>query len=100
VTRTLDEIRNDALQLPVEDRMQLMEALHESVMISEEREIEQAWLEEAERRYQDWKAGRAHSVPGEEVMARLRQKYGGDGIGRRSERAKARSPILAPAYTS
>lgn len=80
MTRTLEQIQEDALQLPAEDRMQLMQALHDSVMTDEEREVEQAWIEEAERRYQDWKAGRARGIPGEEVMARLRQKYGSDGI--------------------
>ncbi|HEY0371869.1 MAG TPA: addiction module protein [Thermoanaerobaculia bacterium] len=80
MARTLEQIRNDALQLPVEDRMQLMEALHDSVMTAEERDVEQAWIEEAERRYQDWKAGRARGIPGEEVMARLRQKYGSESI--------------------
>lgn len=80
MTRTLEQIQKDALQLPAEDRMQLMQALHDSVMTDEEREVEQAWIEEAERRYQDWKAGRVRGIPGEEVMARLRQKYGSDGI--------------------
>ena len=80
MARKLEEIRIDALNLPVEDRMRLLEELHDSVMTAEEREIEQAWIEEAERRYQDWKDGRARGVPGEEVMARLRQKYGSDGI--------------------
>jgi putative addiction module component (TIGR02574 family) len=80
MARTLEEIRNDVLQLPAEDRVQLMHALHESVMTDDEREVEQAWIDEAERRYQDWKAGRAPSVPGEEAMARLRQKYGGDKV--------------------
>ena len=58
--------------------MQLMQSLHESVMTAEDREVEQAWIEESERRYQDWKAGHARSVPGEEAFARLRQKYGSD----------------------
>lgn len=80
MTRTLEQIQKDALQLPAEDRVQLMQALHDSVRTDEEREVEQAWIEEAERRYQDWQAGRARGIPGEEVMARLRQKYGSDSI--------------------
>ena len=80
MARTLDQIRNDAMQLPVEDRLQLIESLHGSVLTAEEREIEEAWIAEAERRYQEWKAGRAQSVSGDEVLARLRQKYGGGGV--------------------
>jgi putative addiction module component (TIGR02574 family) len=81
VARTLEDVRKDALDLPVDDRMRLMQELHDSVLTAEEREIEQAWIVEAERRYQDWKAGRARSVPGEEVIARLREKYGSsDGV--------------------
>ncbi len=76
----LEEVQNDALQLSPDDRIRLIQALHESVMTDEEPEAEQALIEEAERRYQDWKAGRARSVPGAEVIARLRDKYGSASV--------------------
>jgi putative addiction module component (TIGR02574 family) len=45
-------------------------------MTAKEREIEQAWIEEAERRLAAWKAGETTTVPAEEVFARLREKCG------------------------
>ena len=41
--------------------------------ISEE-ENEQLWLEEAERRYSEYKAGRIKAVPAEEVFERVRSR--------------------------
>ena len=74
--RTLEEIRNDVRQLPFEQRMQLMEEIRDSVMTAEEREVEQAWLEEAERRMREIDNGTAKSIPGDEVLRKLREKYG------------------------
>ena len=78
MTRKFERIRDDAMELSVEERGWLYEQLWDSTRTAREREIEQAWLEECERRYRDWKAGRAQSFPGEEVLAQLRRKYRGD----------------------
>ncbi len=44
-------------------------------MTAEEREIEQAWIEESERRVREVEAGTAKTIPGEEVFRKLREKY-------------------------
>jgi len=72
----LQEIRDEALRLTRRQRMKLAQELHDSVMTAEEREIEQAWIEEAQRRLAAWKAGETTTIPAEEVFARLREKYG------------------------
>ena len=72
----LEEIRNDALRLTRRQRLKLAQELHASVMTAEEREVEQAWIAEAERRLAAWKAGETKTYPAEQVFARLREKYG------------------------
>jgi putative addiction module component (TIGR02574 family) len=75
VTR-LDQVREEALRLTPRQRLRLAQELHASVMTAEEHEVEEAWLDEAERRLAEWQAGTAKTTPGEEVIARLREKYG------------------------
>jgi putative addiction module component (TIGR02574 family) len=72
----LEEVRQEALRLTRRQRLKLAQELHASVMTEEEREIEQAWVVEAERRIAAWKAGKTKTVPADEVIARLREKYG------------------------
>ena len=72
----LDQIREEALQLTRRQRLQLAQELHASVMTAEEREIEQAWADEAERRMQAFEDGTAELIPGDQVIRELRAKYG------------------------
>jgi putative addiction module component (TIGR02574 family) len=76
MARILDDIRDEALQLGVEERGALADSLMESFMTAEEREIQEAWLDEAERRLADYEAGRADSIPYDEVMRKLRARLG------------------------
>jgi hypothetical protein len=39
-------------------------------------EWEADWVEEINRRVEDMRSGRAKLIPGDEVMQRLREKYG------------------------
>ncbi len=80
--RTLDELRDEVMELGVEERGALADSIWESFLTDEEREIQDAWIEEAERRLEEYRSGKVKSVPYEEVMARLRAKY--DGRGRSS----------------
>lgn len=45
-------------------------------MILTSEEWEAAWVEEAERRMADRRAGRTVGIPAEEVMREMREKYG------------------------
>lgn len=78
--RTRDELLQDALALLPEERLQLLQDLYDSLMTAEERENEQAWIAEAERRYADWKAGRTQMIPGEQALRELRDKYAGRNV--------------------
>jgi putative addiction module component (TIGR02574 family) len=78
--RTREQVLQDALALTVEERLGLSQDLYASTMTAEERELEEAWIVEAERRYADWKAGRTKTIPGEEVFRELREKYAGRSV--------------------
>lgn len=67
-----DEVESAALQLPREERARLAERLISS--LEEESDVERAWIEEAERRYERYRAGETRLVPAADVIARMRQR--------------------------
>ncbi len=67
-----DEVESAALQLPREERARLAERLISS--LEEESDVERAWIEEAERRYERYRAGETRVVPAADVIARMRQR--------------------------
>ena len=76
MARTLDELRDEALTLDVEQRGALADSIWESFLTDEEREIQTAWTAEAERRLEELRSGKATAIPWEDVKARLLAKYG------------------------
>jgi putative addiction module component (TIGR02574 family) len=64
----LETVARQALDLDLEDRAKLTEKLLESLDHLSEVEIEQLWLDEAERRVADYRAGCAEPIPAEEVF--------------------------------
>ena len=66
------QIESAALQLPLEERARLAERLIAS--LDEAGEIEQAWTEEAERRYARYRSGVSHAEPAEEVISAMRER--------------------------
>ena len=75
MTRTAEHVRDEALRLTLEERLRLAQDLHDSVLSAEERENQQAWVDVAEQRYDEWKAGRAIMHSAEDVLRELRAKY-------------------------
>jgi len=61
-----------ALHLPLEDRVELIEALKQSLDDEPvDPSIEQACIELAEARLKEYEEGKVQSIPWEEVKARL-----------------------------
>ncbi len=63
----LSEAMKDALGLEVHDRAALAERLLASLEELSEEEAERLWAEEAQRRLQEYRAGRAGAVSAQEV---------------------------------
>ncbi len=64
----LKEFERQALQLPLKERAALAEHLIASLDVPEDAECERLWVEEAERRYQEYKNGSISSRPAEDVF--------------------------------
>ena len=68
-----DKILSEAISLPVEIRLQLVEKLLESVNPSH-KDIDELWAIEAERRVAEIEKGEVKTVPGEEVFRKLHNR--------------------------
>lgn len=64
----LENVVQQALRLELPDRAKLAEKLLESLDGLSEAEIEQLWLDEAERWLEDYQARRSEGIPAEEVF--------------------------------
>jgi putative addiction module component (TIGR02574 family) len=70
---TVEQIAEEALSLPSEARAQLADRLVESLDPAEDSYIRKLWSAEALRRRDEIRDGRVQAIPGEEVLARVRQ---------------------------
>ena len=75
MSRTFEEVRDQAMELSVEERSWLAEQLWDSARTAEEREIDAAWAVEIERRVKEIEDGTAVLIPAEEVLRELKAKY-------------------------
>jgi putative addiction module component (TIGR02574 family) len=73
---TNDRVIDEALSLPSNVRLSLVERLLTSLNLPIDKEINRLWAEEAERRVSQIEEGKAKLVPGEEVFAKIRAKHG------------------------
>ena len=71
MTRAVEELYEQAAQLPAEDRAELAGRLLESIEDPSDEGVEQAWAAEIERRMADYRAGRVKTIPWSEVRAHL-----------------------------
>lgn len=60
--------------LPIEIRITLVDKILESLSPTE-KEIDELWKAEVERRIDEVESGRAQTVPGEEVFAKIRERF-------------------------
>ena len=72
-SENLQELRKEVLSLPHSTRALIAQELLESLE-EETSEVETAWAEEAERRYEEIKSGKVKTIPGEEVLRKVRQR--------------------------
>jgi putative addiction module component (TIGR02574 family) len=71
-----DRVTEEALSLPADARLNLVEKLLSSLNLPVDEEIERLWAAEAERRVSQIETGDAKLVPGEKVFSKIRAKHG------------------------
>jgi putative addiction module component (TIGR02574 family) len=71
----LAEVLGNALSLEVRDRAALAERLLASLEELTEEEANRLWAEEAQRRLEEYRAGRAQAVQTDEVHAKAKRLF-------------------------
>jgi putative addiction module component (TIGR02574 family) len=71
MTRVVEELYEQAAQLPETDRAELAGRLLESIEEPFDEGVEQAWAAEIERRMAEYRAGTVKTIPWSEVRAHL-----------------------------
>jgi putative addiction module component (TIGR02574 family) len=70
-----DRVVDDALDLPSDARIGLVDRILASLNLPTRPDIDKMWAEEAERRVAQIDRGEVQLIPGEEVFAKIRRKY-------------------------
>jgi putative addiction module component (TIGR02574 family) len=74
MTRPLREIEDEALSLPQAARAALVERLLATLDTAESVDVEDAWLAEAEKRYDAYRSGKIEARPARDALARARKE--------------------------
>ncbi|MEO0457395.1 MAG: addiction module protein [Cyanobacteria bacterium P01_A01_bin.114] len=70
---SVDQITHEALSLPNDLRIQLVEKLLASLETSVDEVIQSEWLAKAKQRQEDIRNGIVQPIPGEEALAQVRR---------------------------
>lgn len=73
---TIEQLAEEALALPAEQRALLADRLVESLDAGEVSRLDQLWITEAKRRRDEVRQGRVQTIPGDEALARVRRSLG------------------------
>lgn len=73
---TVENICKEALFLPANERIGLIERLLTSLNLPTKTDIERLWVEESERRISEIDRGDVELMPGEQVFEKIRLNYG------------------------
>ena len=76
MSATLERLRNEALELPLPERKELLHELIDSISDGKDESVEAAWDAEIRRRIREVEEGKVECIPHEEVMARARKAIG------------------------
>ena len=70
MSKSIEEISEATMQLELEERARLAGRLLLSLDEPSSTELERLWLDEAERRLEDLRSGKAQGIPAEDVFRR------------------------------
>ena len=73
MTALAEKIYDAALDLPSNERLGLIDKLLESITPTA-RSVQDAWIQEAEQRLADYRAGKVTAIPGEEVFNEIHSR--------------------------
>ena len=73
-TQTMD-IMERAEMLPIDLKLELVDRLLESISPSQ-KEIDDLWKIEIERRVEEVRSGKVKTIPGEQVFAEIEERFG------------------------
>lgn len=74
---TSEQIAEQALALPVDERAKLADRLVESLDPANDGVFHRLWAAEAIKRRDDVRGGRVQTVPGDQALAQVREAFGG-----------------------
>lgn len=66
----MERIFKEALELKPEEKIKLIELLYQS-LLNTEKDIEQLWMEESEKRFELLKSGKTKTISIEEIKKKL-----------------------------
>lgn len=72
MARSVEQLAEQAMDLPTESRARLADLLVESLDAKELSSVGRLWVHEAKRRRDDVRNGRVEAVPGEEGLRQVR----------------------------
>jgi len=70
-----EDIIQEAASLPVEERIIVVDSLLRTLNIPNP-DLDKEWVDVAKRRLTELRSGRVHPVPGDQVFARIRERFG------------------------
>lgn len=69
---TLEQLAEQAMNLPTESRARLADLLVESLDAAELGHVDRLWVAEAKRRRDEVRSGRVEVIPGDEALQKVR----------------------------
>ena len=72
--RKTDDLFDEAISLPVEERTLLVDKLLQSLNPALS-DIDKLWAEEAEKRLKEITEGSVKTIPGDEVFSKIRERF-------------------------
>jgi len=74
--RAIEKIEEEIRSLSAGEKVELLRSLIAELDAPADPDVEQAWLEEAQRRHRELIEGKVKGVPGERVFENLRSRLG------------------------
>ena len=71
---TKKELLNELLNLPADMRSEIIEILIKSLNVPTQKDIDEVWSKEAERRLDDYEKGKLNALPGEKVINSIKER--------------------------